>query len=316
MASSVDNTLRQINTALKSSGSSSPYSRYSCKTVSWDDVQRGKVGGELSCWGANITDTRLYAKDGRRLFTVRGNNWNERLGMVTTDDVALVASDDAGGGGCYNIRPFTLRTVLSDPARFRGCAGLAMDSLSDDILDKEVSIRFQTTFLPVDYGEKAALEFAPEAYNYNTMDDSDPRNLILLCTTQGVPVQQDGAGSKKLYHHAKDGGKLHRYWLEAESSNHRVGGSQVESREEKEDALKRGKATSSVLGVRAMGTRFNSLMIIQIPLKQKLTTPSLMKIQIPLKQKPTTPPCGIQCYNWSGSASIGLLHQPRPDQVE
>merc|ERR1719218_431173 len=48
-----------------------------------------------------------------------------------------------------------------------------------------------------------------------------------------------------------------------------VGGAQVEGKEEKEDAIKRGKATSSVIGTKAMGTRFNVLMTIQIPLKQK-----------------------------------------------
>merc|ERR1712072_316694 len=75
------------------------------------------------------------------------------------------------------------------------------DDLSHDLLDKTVSIRFQTTFLPVPEGEKQTIEFAPEAYNYNTRSDSDPRNLVVLCTSQGLAVQQDGAGAKKLFHH-------------------------------------------------------------------------------------------------------------------
>ena len=58
----------------------------------------------------------------------------------------------------------------------------------------QCSIRFQTTFIPVeDSGDgRSKLEFATEAYNYNTMDDADPRNLVLLCTSQGMAVQQDG----------------------------------------------------------------------------------------------------------------------------
>merc|ERR1711988_1767117 len=116
---------------------------------------------------------------------------------------------------------------------------------------------------------RETLEFAPEAYNYCTRDDSDPRNPVLLCTTQGTAVQQDGAGAKKLYHHAVDEeGEVHRYWLEAESSEHKVGGAQKETDEERKDALARGKATASVIGVKAMGTRFNVLMNIQVPLKQ------------------------------------------------
>jgi len=85
----------------------------------------------------------------------------------------------------------------------------------DAALDEAVSIRFQTTFLPIeeDPAARGTLEFATEAYNYNTRDDSDPRNLVLLCTTQGTAVQQDGKGAKKLFHHAVDpeDGKIHRY---------------------------------------------------------------------------------------------------------
>ncbi|CAJ1456371.1 unnamed protein product [Effrenium voratum] len=39
-----------------------------------------------------------------------------------------------------------------------------------------------------------------KAYNYNTMDDEEPRNLKLLCASQGMAVQQDeqdGRGTKK-----------------------------------------------------------------------------------------------------------------------
>jgi huntingtin len=277
---SVNQTLEHINSTLKSS--EGYYSNYSCKTVSWDDVQRGTIGGgsKLSCWGANITDTRLYAKDGRLLYTIRGDNWNERLGKVTSNDLTLVATTD-GNKGDDELKPFTLRHVLENISKFGSYAGIQnITSFSDDTLDEQVSVRFQTTFLPVeqqDDTEHPTIEFAPEAYNYNTTSDDDPRNLILLCTTQGLALQQDGSGAKKLFHHAIEpatagvNGKdvIHRYWLEAESSSHKVGGSQVETKEEKEDAIQRGKATSSVIGIKSMETRFNVLMTIQIPLKQK-----------------------------------------------
>lgn len=275
---SVTQTLEHINNTLKSS--KGYYSNYSCKTVSWDDVQRGTIGGgsNLSCWGANITDTRLYAKDGRLLYTIRGDNWNERLGTVTSNDLTLVAATDGNKGD--PLKPFTLRHVLENISKFGSYAGIHnINSLSDDTLDEQVSVRFQTTFLPLqqqDDTKHTAIEFAPEAYNYNTTSDDDPRNLILLCTTQGIALQQDGSGAKKLFHHVVEpsgaaNGKdiIHRYWLEAESSSHKVGGSQVETKEEKEGAIQRGKATSSVIGIKSMETRFNVLMTIQIPLKQK-----------------------------------------------
>merc|ERR1719389_1403339 len=149
-------------------------------------------------------------------------------------------------------------------------AGLpSTTDLSRVELDKKVSIRFQTTFLPVGEDELASMEFCSEAYNYNTKSDADPRNLVLLCTSQGLAVQQDGSGAQRLFHHAVDSkGAIHRYWLEAERSRHKVGGPQVETDEERASAAARGKATSSVIGVRAMGTRFNVLMNIQVPLEQ------------------------------------------------
>ena len=61
-----------------------------------------------------------------------------------------------------------------------------------------------------------------------------------------------------------------RYWLQAEPSEHKVGGAQKETVEEKADALARGKATASVIGVKAMGTRFNVLMTIQVDSEQNV----------------------------------------------
>ena len=83
-------------------------------------------------------------------------------------------------------------------------------------------------------------------------------------------MQQDGRGSNRLFHHAKNSdGVIRQYWLEAESSEHKVGGEQKESEGKREDAIRRAKAQASVLGRRGMGSRFNVLMTVQIPLKQK-----------------------------------------------
>ncbi|CAE7824426.1 unc-104 [Symbiodinium sp. CCMP2592] len=264
---SVDATMKAINEACRSKGGH--YATYSCKVVSWDDVSRGTVGGSLSCWGANITDTYLKSKTGQRLFTVRSDNWNEKLGVVSADEVAVVASR-AGGP----LQPVTLRSVLQQMGTYGSYAGLeGQTDLSNTALDAQCSIRFQTTFIPVEKSSdgRGKLEFATEAYNYNTTSDSDPRNLVLLCTSQGMAVQQDGRGSKKLFHHAVEGnGKIHRYWLEAEESLHKVGGEQRESDQERAEALARGKATSSVIGIRAMGQRFNVLMTIQACMEDDL----------------------------------------------
>lgn len=264
-AACVADTMTAINSACKAKGG--VYAGYSCKTISWDDVSRGTVDGALSCWGANITDTRLRSKCGTQLYTVRSDNWNEKLGHISASSIAVV-----GGNGLpdKDLKPQTLRDVLALLGKHGHYAGLEESlSMNKAELDTKCSIRFQTTFLPVSEKD-GKMEFATEAYNYSTTRIDDPKNLVMLCTTQGIALQQDGPNSQSLFHHAVDGdGKIHRYWLEAERSSHAVGGPQEETMEERDAAFARGKATASVIGTKAMGKRFNVLMTVQVPLKQK-----------------------------------------------
>lgn len=271
-AAGVQETREAIDAALREQGG--VYGSYSCKEVSWDDVSRGTVSGQLSCWGSNITDTYLKAKDGTPLFTVRPDNWNERLGHVRADHVALLVGncddDSAFAPHPPPLRNVTLRDFLADAHGSGGAYSglLAGTRLDGGEVDERVSIRFQTVFLPVADEDNACIEFASEAYNYNTTSDAHPRNLVVLCTSQGIAVQPDGKGQKRLLHHAREraAAPVSRFWLEAERSRHAVGGAQHETLAERADAHARGKATAGVLGLRAMGTRFNVLMTVQIPL--------------------------------------------------
>ena len=259
-----------INAALKATGG--VHAGYSCHFVSWDDVKRGtNDDGSLSCWGANITDTRLCAKDGRQLFTVRSDNWNETLGTVDASDVALITGNTHGGKTV--LAPVTLRDFLRRIGDHGEYVGLSpKQSLCDEDLDAKVSIRFQTTFLPISEADGDAIEFATSAYSYATRDANDPKNLVVLASSQGIAVQQDQVGDAMIYHHqVSDDGKISRHWLEAEKSRHAVGQQQVESEHERQDALKRGKATSCVIGPRCVGTRFNALLTVQIPLQQRIS---------------------------------------------
>jgi hypothetical protein len=287
-AATVSDTRAAIDEALRARGGA--FQEYSCREVSWDDVARSTAFGDLSVWGSNITDTYLRGKDGAALFTVRPNNWNEKLGVVAADEVALLVGNcdrpgDIGDrNGTQQLRNVTLQDFLRAPAdtaaRYAGITDSDI-SLYDPDLDSKVSIRFQTVFLPVDATTRATtndeqnvagrqiFQFATEAYNYSAHSDEDPRNLILLATTQGLAVQADGRGAKKLLHHGYGpDNRIYEYWLEAERSDHKVGGQQHETDGERADALKRGKATSEILGIKAMGTRFNTLMTVQVPMKQ------------------------------------------------
>ena len=288
-----------INAALKATGG--VHAGYSCHFVSWDDVKRGtNDDGSLSCWGANITDTRLCAKDGRQLFTVRSDNWNEKLGTVDASDVALITGNTHGGKTV--LAPVTLRDFLRRIGDHGEYVGLSpKQSLCDEELDAKVSIRFQTTFLPISEADGDAIEFATSAYSYATRDANDPKNLVVLASSQGIALQQDQVGDAMIYHHqVSDDGKISRHWLEAEKSRHAVGQQQVESEHERQDALKRGKATSCVIGPKCVGTRFNALLTVQIPLQQRISAqrrgPDLwtgMGLQAKCGMSAQMPSCGM-----------------------
>jgi len=284
-STSVADTIEAVNHACRESG-------YSCQLVSWDDAQRYGDNEYLSCWGGNITDTRLWEKHGRQLYTVRSDNWNERLGKVDAANVAMPV----------NGQTMSLQTFLENAGALGSYAGLdSAVNLSDGDLDREISIRFQTVFLPVDEDDEATLEFAAQMFNYNTHDNEDPQNLLLLASSQGTAVQADGVGPQMVYHHSLQpthtysvramplgGGRvgpvkvmhekvetsaIHRHWLEAERSTQGVGGEQIETEEEATAAAARGKAVSQRIGIEAMGSRFNTLMTVQIPLQQRPPTP-------------------------------------------
>merc|ERR1719359_2671221 len=118
-SASINEVMDTINSTLRDAGGM--YSDYSCQTVSWDDVTRGEVGSALSCWGGNITDTRLYEKSGKQLYTVRSQNWNEKLGKVSADELALITGNQQSDG---QLKPVTLRDFLKDIGTHGSYAGL------------------------------------------------------------------------------------------------------------------------------------------------------------------------------------------------
>ena len=309
----------EINQICQKSGH--PYNQYSCKHVSWDDSSRHQTGSFLSCFGTNITDTYLTAKNGTKLMTVRTNNWNEKLGIVNANSIALVEGNQKPDGLGRILNNITLETFLKNCKFYGGYAGLKEENCLDsdlykENLDKKVSIRFQTTFLPL--GNDDNIQFCTEAYNYQTKQDNNPKNLILLCTSQGLALQSDSKGKQKLFHHnvTRDN-QIDRHWLEAEESRFKVGQNQDgETELEKRQAISRGKAVSSFIGLKSMGKRFNVLMTIQIPLVQqrefhvpynfirllpnKLPTPGNKPIvhydQINFNPNPQNPNQNIKCY--------------------
>eukprot|EP00931_Biecheleriopsis_adriatica_P090017 TRINITY_DN64069_c0_g1_i1.p1 TRINITY_DN64069_c0_g1~~TRINITY_DN64069_c0_g1_i1.p1 ORF type:complete len:684 (+),score=114.48 TRINITY_DN64069_c0_g1_i1:74-2053(+) len=243
---------------------------YRALFVSWNDNSRQQG----SCWGNNITDARLKGKDGEDFLVVRPQNFNEKIGKVRASDIALLVGGQEPG--VDDLRPSTLEDYLRDFSKHASYAGSVPEPTS--LLsgrDQSVGIRFQAVFLPVPAeGPNAGQrEFYPDTYNYQTRSWDDPRNIVLLCTSQGTFVQQDGPNSVPQYLHQKSGGSWRRKYLEALKTRHGVSMGQVDTEQERLQALQQGKAVSTVIGTRSMGLGFNRLMTVQVPMKQQKVQP-------------------------------------------
>ena len=220
-------------------------------------------------------------KDGSNFLVVRSDNFDERIGQVRASDVAVVVGnvpESAGGETPDSLRPITLQEYLERAGDFGSYAGVpAGTSLFDADRDAKVGIRFQVVFLPAD--EEGSVDMYNSACNYQTLSAEDPKNVILLATTQGTFLQQDGPGSVPQYLHKKDEESPTGYsctYLEALRTKHGVSMEQKETEEEAAAAAAAGKATSGVLGIRSMGKGFNRLMTVQVPLKQKKKVPDIL----------------------------------------
>lgn len=237
-------------------------SKYCAKFVSWNDCSRQ----QNSCWGNNITDVRLKGKNGEEFLVVRPQNFNERIGKVKASQVMLLV--DRQNQDAEPLERISLAEYLTKAGAYGEYAGVPPNLDLSLAADEEVGIRFQAVFLPVEAGE--TIEFYNEAYNYQTTSEENPRNLILLGTTQGTFFQHDGPNAVAQYlHEMQPDGLWQRCFLEASATNHKVEMGQWETDHERSTALASGKAATMAIGTPAMGIGFNRLMTIQVPLAQK-----------------------------------------------
>ena len=143
--------------------------------------------------GPNITDTYLV-ESGLRLFTVGVITGMRSWAGCPADEVAVVA-----GAACEcavgQLRPDS--------------QGLPQEPQLSGTLDCPGVVILVPIFLTLALFASRRPSFpcpsctlsSREAYNYNTRFDDNPRNLILLATTQGGGVTDNRA--KLLYHHQR-----------------------------------------------------------------------------------------------------------------
>lgn len=230
---------------------------YKALYVSWNDNSRYVN----SCFGKNITDCTITDENNEKYLCIRPDNFNERIGSVKAKDVHLIMGTSQTG------RIGTLDEYLKDfyqYSKYRFPNIEPSTSLMGDE-DQEISIRFQALFIP------EGRNLCTTSFNYQTYSDTDPKNIIILCTSQGTFVNKDKRGTQKQYIHRPGDhvtSRWNNHYMELTSSRFGVCQSQVETLDERQEAIQNNLASSALIGLKSMGEGFNRLMTIQVPIVQ------------------------------------------------
>ena len=224
--------------------------------------------------GDNISDVWLAARESnKKLFTIRTNNWNEKLARMPAADIFVQAPSKPGTLGA-ELETKTLQHVLENLDRYGGYAGVERAELNSRKAET-VNVRYQTTFVPVDASTNAR-DVVPRVYNYQTKTNKDPKNLLLLASPQGLFFDanrirdcSDEDISVFLQELGGDGGVDLKY-IEVKQTDVSVSTKDHGADVAREAAARlRGDAAAARIGPKSCGQKFNVLLMVQIPLKQK-----------------------------------------------
>ena len=209
--------------------------------VGWDDCSRALH----SSIGPNISDWSFQLKDGTVLPFLRSPNFTDKTATLRSRDIAVVVGNETKEG---NLQTITLEQYLKNYGRYT--PGVPDEVDLSNGLNELISIRFIAVIVPEN--RDGSQEVVPVAYNYQTTDKKDPKNIIAASFHMGVGSQTDGPGQERVYLvKTKDDDSHENTWF-CITNEHR------ESREQK-------KSVSSVLGTRSTGCGRNRVQCIQIP---------------------------------------------------
>ena len=246
-----------MNASLHALGGT-PASDYMAGEVAWNDGSRGVVKKQLSVFSNNMTDSRIIAEDGGHVPFVRPNNLDEKLGVTNASNIMMTDNDG------LQITAQDVLDKIAERAKYMGYTDVNVNLAPNH----KVVYRVQNAWVPLKKGQ-VKRRIAPAHYSYQTRTRSNPRNLIVLGTGQGIHVHSDDAGVNKLLAHSVlSDGTVNTHWFEAEASDTRVGQSTSAA-----DVMK--KARANEMGIKGMGPRANCFIVMSIPNKQSETYDSM-----------------------------------------
>jgi hypothetical protein len=240
------------------------HNRYAAGAIAWNDGERGVTDDNgtpvLSAFGPNITDVCIVDEAGNMCQFIRPPNMDETLGVLDAKDLLMVDNDG------NNVSVQDLLDDIEEKCKYMGYTSVKINT--EPI--QKVVVRFQTAWVPIKKGTTST-KIVPQHYSYQTRSRTNPRNLIVLGTSQGVFAHNDQSGGNKLFAHSVDtSGTVHNHWFEAESNKDcMVGHAAVAT---KEEGLSKKKARAVEIGIRGMGPRTNCFVTVAVPNTQKKET--------------------------------------------
>jgi hypothetical protein len=242
---------------------------YTGVVTSWNDGHRGVTNsGEVSCFGNNITDVRLETRDkgapmsktGPLAPCLRPHNLNEKLGVITADRLFMV--DDGGN-------KVTVQSVLENLPQYTAYRGIDKVSVGASTPERIV-VRIQEAFVPLQAGQTET-DVVPTHFSYQTASATDPRNLIVCGSAQGIFVHTDLPGANRLYAHKKPpNASVTEHFFTAEETSFAVGAAQCG-----DAGVAASRAKAVEMGIEGTGPHSNLFIVLSIPNKQAPRTRGL-----------------------------------------
>jgi hypothetical protein len=221
-------------------------------SVTWEDTGRSKG----SCWGPNISDMTLVVKAdtvsdhplyrSKLMPVIRKPNFSDVTQDVPIDTFKLRVGNETTDAKDQVV---PLKDYLRDVNKYVG----DNKEIEDMYLERDEVIltSSQCCVLPVKKGEKT--QFAVQLFNYQSYNE-DPAVLVILVTKDGTSTQILQRSNQKLFFNKN--GKAH--WFSVERLE--------DSRERRKVAKTR---VDSFKEMKQEEKIENTIMMIQVPLKQK-----------------------------------------------
>ena len=270
--------------------------------VAWNDGSRGVTDGVLSYWGKNVTDARIVAQDGGTIPFVRPQNLDETLGVTTADKIEM------GDGTTLQ----TFLCTIDDKCKYRGDIGVSLN-LDGKMENIPVVVRAQYAWVPVEkhgcerVGSKRKV--VPAHLSYQTQNASDPKNLLVLGTPSGVYVHTDKPGINKLFAHTVNEDAVDEHWFAVESSDLKVGCTkqqdmEVDEENELQECVPTKKSKFVEIGIKGMGLRANTFVVVSIPNKQTPNVQTYESLDEEFEEPVYRSLCGFEFNDGVSSSAI------------